>query len=126
MWNLDIGFDRPEYLLLLLLVPVLWVLSYRTLSSLGPPAADRWRSACGRWSCCWSSCALAEMQLERVSDKVTVIYLLDQSESIPRAKRELMREYVIQHVRKHRDAQRNDRAGSDRIRPGGGDRSPAV
>ena len=35
MERLTIGFDRPEYLLLLLLVPVLWVLSYRTLALLG-------------------------------------------------------------------------------------------
>ena len=35
MERLTLGFDRPEYLLLLLLVPVLWVLSYRTLASLG-------------------------------------------------------------------------------------------
>ncbi|MHB8970422.1 MAG: VWA domain-containing protein [Pirellulaceae bacterium] len=110
MWNLGIGFDRPEYLLLLLLVPVLWALSYRTLSSLG---RLRRIVAIGLRTLVLTLLvlALAELQLERISDKITVIYLLDQSESIPRIKRELMRDYVIQDVRKNRDATRNDRAG---------------
>ncbi|MHB8952507.1 MAG: VWA domain-containing protein [Pirellulaceae bacterium] len=110
MRNLNIGFDRPEYLLLLLVVPVLWVLSSRSLSALG---RLRRILAIGLRTlvCVLIVLALAEMQLERISEKITVIYLLDQSESIPRAKRELMRNYVVQDVRQHRDVQRNDRAG---------------
>ena len=55
--------------------------------------------------------ALAEIQLLQTSDKVTVIYLLDQSESIPLVKRQAMLEYTIQAVARHRDPQREDRAG---------------
>ncbi len=111
MWNLGIGFDRGAYLWLLpLLLPALWILSYRALSLLG-----RVRRVVAlvlrTLVILLVVCSLAEMQLLRVSDKVTVIYLLDQSESIPQAKRDLMREYVVRHVRAHRDARRNDRAG---------------
>ncbi len=39
------------------------------------------------------------------------MYLLDQSESIPRAKRQVMLDYVVRNVRRHRDRTRSDRAG---------------
>ncbi len=55
--------------------------------------------------------ALAGVQLVWVSDRVTVMYLLDQSESIPQAKRQVMLDYVIRSVRRHRDRAREDRAG---------------
>ena len=55
--------------------------------------------------------ALAEVQLMRTSQKVTVIYLLDQSESIPQDKRQAMLDYVVKAVAKHRKAEREDRAG---------------
>jgi len=111
MWNLGIDFDRREYLwLLLLLLPALWILSYRTLAALG---RGRRVVAIGLRTLVilLLVAALAEMQLHRISNKITVIYLLDQSESIPRGKRELMREYVVKHVREHRDSRRADRAG---------------
>ncbi len=110
MWNLELGFDRPEFLWLLLLVPVFWALSFRCLASLGH--VRRLMAIVLRTLvAALFICALAEIQLQRISDKVTVIYLLDQSESIPRTKRELMRDYVVQQVRTHRDARREDRAG---------------
>ncbi len=110
MGSRELGFDRPEYLLVLLLVPALWLVSYRTLAALGPV---RRAVALGLRTTVLLLLvlALAELQVRQVSDKVTVLYLLDQSESIPRAKRELMREFVVEHVRRHRDAERNDRAG---------------
>lgn len=46
-----------------------------------------------------------------ISDRVTVIYLLDQSDSIPRAKREVMLQHVIKSTDSHRHPQRNDSAG---------------
>ena len=110
MERLTLGFDRPEYLLLLLLVPVLWVLSYRTLASLGR-VRRLLAIALRTIVLLLIVAALSEMQLERVSEKVTVIYVLDQSESIPRAKRDLMQEYVVRDARTHRDSKRNDRAG---------------
>ena len=36
MWGLKIAFDQPWWLLLLALVPVLWIFSFRSLSGLGP------------------------------------------------------------------------------------------
>ena len=33
--NLEIGFDKPWYLALLALLPVLWLLSFRSLAGLG-------------------------------------------------------------------------------------------
>ncbi len=110
MWNLELGFDRPAFLWLLLLVPVFWAVSYRTLASLGH--VRRVMAILLRTIVVVLFIfVLAEIQLQRINDKITVIYVLDQSESIPRAKRELMREYVVQQVREHRNAQREDRAG---------------
>ncbi len=54
---------------------------------------------------------LAGVQLIRVSDRMTVIYLLDQSDSIPVAKRQLMLQYAIENVKKFRRSNREDRAG---------------
>jgi len=110
MWNLEIGFDRPAYLWLLALVPIVWLFSYRTLASLG---TFRRASALLLRTLVMALVifALAELQFQRVNDRVTVIYLLDQSASIPRAKRELMRDYVIREVHRHRRDARRDAAG---------------
>ena len=102
-------FDQPGYLLLLLLLPVIWVLSYRSLSGLGP--IRRW-VAIGLRSLVYLLIvlALAEMQFLRVNDGMTVIYLLDQSASIPQSQREAMVEYVKEAVSEQRDDTRKDRA----------------
>ena len=55
--------------------------------------------------------ALAEIQLLKTSEKLTVVYLLDQSESIPSAQRQAMLQYVVQDVAVHRDRSRGDKAG---------------
>ncbi len=110
MQNFDFGFDRPEFLWLLLMLPVFWAFSFQTLASLGN--VRRFVAILLRTLVALLFIfALAEMQFQRISDKVTVIYLLDQSESIPRPKRELMRRYVVEEVRAHRNARREDRAG---------------
>jgi uncharacterized membrane protein len=109
MLGLSDYFDQPRYLLLLLLLPLLWGLSYRSLSGLG-----RWRrlSALGLRSLVFLSVilALAEMQFLRRSDRMTVIYLLDQSASIPQVQRDAMVEYVKNSVSEYRDQDRGDRA----------------
>src|SRR5207248_9961092 len=46
--------------------------------------------------------ALAGIQLQKISDRMTVIYLLDQSESIPKPTREAMLTYVSKDIEKHR------------------------
>src|SRR5436190_9108883 len=101
MLNVNIAFDQPWWLLLLLLVPVLWIFSFRTLSGLGP---YRRLFALGFRTLVFTLLvlALAGVQLQKVSERVTVLYLLDQSESIPKPTREAMLEYVMKDVEAHR------------------------
>src|SRR5688572_14074468 len=101
MFGLKIAFDQPWWLLLLLVAPVLWVFSFRTLSGLGPyrrVVALRFRTVV----LTLLVMALAGVQLQKISERVTVIYLLDQSESIPKSVREAMLEYVMKDVSVHR------------------------
>ncbi|TWU45246.1 von Willebrand factor type A domain protein [Novipirellula aureliae] len=110
MLPFHLSFDHPAYLWLLLGLPLVWWIGYRSLAALGRFRrflAFLFRSSV--WSCV--VLALAGVQLVWVSDRVTVMYLLDQSESIPRVKRQAMLDYVTRNVRRHRDSQREDRAG---------------
>src|SRR5437762_1910614 len=115
MANLKIAFDQPWWLLLLLLVPVLWIFSFRSLSGLGPYRrlfALLFRTVVFTLLVL----ALAGIQLQKISDRVTVIYLLDQSESIPKLTREAMLEYVMKDIETHRhkgdlQSATNDKAG---------------
>lgn len=106
----EIAFDKAGYLALLAVVPLLWWFSFRSLAGLGT-----WRRLLAltlRTVVLLAIVlALAEIQLLKTSDKVTVIYLLDQSESIPLDKRQAMIQYVTKEVEKHRRADRRDRAG---------------
>jgi uncharacterized membrane protein/Mg-chelatase subunit ChlD len=105
-----LSFDNPTYLWLLLGLPLLWWIGYGALAALG-----KYRRAFALLfrSAVWVAIvfAIAGVQLVWVSDRVTVMYLLDQSESIPRAKRQVMLDYVVRNVRRHRDRTRADRAG---------------
>jgi len=108
MSNYQVEFDAPWYLLLLLLVPLLWIFSYRSLAGLG-----RWRRLValllrtGILVCLVG--ALAEINWVRRSDRLTVIYLLDQSLSIPAPQRASMIEFVNAAIDRHR--KNDDRAG---------------
>jgi hypothetical protein len=103
-------FERPWFFLLLLILPPLWLLSLNSLAGLG-----HWR----RWLAILLRtlvlllliAALAGTQWQRKTDKLTVIYLLDQSESVPRDKRDFMMRYVVEEVRAHRRAKSADMAG---------------
>jgi uncharacterized membrane protein/Mg-chelatase subunit ChlD len=108
MFNYQITFQSPWYLLLLLLVPVVWWLSFRSLGALGPV---RRALALGVRTVVMVLfiLAVAEVQMVRTSDRLTVIYLLDQSLSIPVAQRRAMIDYVNAAIEKHR--QHEDRAG---------------
>ncbi len=110
MGRFEIGFQHPWYLLLLFVIPVTWWLGLRSLAGLGP-----WRRGLAllfrSLVLLLVILALAGIQWIWSSDKLTVIYLLDQSDSIPIAKRQLMLEYAIQSVRSHRREDRQDRAG---------------
>lgn len=101
MWSLKIAFDQPWWLLLLVLVPILWIFSFQSLSGLGPYRrifALLFRTVVFTLLVL----ALAGIQLQKISDRVTVLYLLDQSESIPKPVREAMLEYVVKDVSTHR------------------------
>jgi uncharacterized membrane protein len=104
----SLAFDRPVYLALLALVPVLWWLGYRSLAGLG-----RWR----RWLALGLRSlvlllivlALADAQYQRKSDGLTVVYVLDQSLSVPAPQREQMIEFVRNSIRQHRNDAKGDR-----------------
>jgi uncharacterized membrane protein len=108
--NYKIAFAQFGYMTLLLLLPLLWRLSYKSLAGLGP--RRRFLALTAR-SLVLIACiiALAEIQVLRISQKVAVYFLLDQSESIPQSKRQWMLDYVHREVTKHRDAKRGDLAG---------------
>jgi uncharacterized membrane protein len=103
-------FNSPWYLLLLLLLPAMWWFSFHSLSGLG-----RWRRlmalALRTLVMLLLVAALAEMQYQRTSDRLTVIYLLDQSLSIPEARRGAMIAYVNASIREQRQAEKDDKAG---------------
>ncbi len=110
MGRIEVGFQHPWYLLLLLLIPLVWWLGLKSLAGLGP-----WRRsiaiALRTAVMLLVIFAIAGIQWIWSSEKLTVIYLLDQSDSIPVAKRQLMFEYAIQSVKQHRHSERQDRAG---------------
>ena len=115
MFGWTLTFEHPLWLLLLGLWPVLALLARRSLSGLS--FVQRLAALvvrCAVWGLL--VLALAGLQVQRTSDAVTVLYLLDQSESIPRPVRETMLRYVQAEVAAHRrratfGQQVEDRAG---------------
>lgn len=110
MLSYTLSFDRPYYLALLGLLPLLWWFSFRTLSGLG-----RYRRV---FALLLRSTvmtlvilALAEAQLVRKSDKLTVMFVLDHSLSVSSDQSELMREYINTAIEKQRDDIKADHAG---------------
>ena len=108
MFDYRITFESPWYLLLLLVIPVLWWFSYQGLAPLG--RLRRFLALTLRTVILLAFIvALADVQMVRISNRLTVIYLLDQSMSIPVEHRKAMIEYVNEEIRTHR--QDEDRAG---------------
>jgi len=120
MFNYQLSFGSPWYLALLALLPLLWWFSFRSLASLGRvrrAVAITLRSVV----LVLVILALADVQWVRVSDRLTVIYLVDQSLSIPAERpgagggppkmldRRAMLDYVNAAILEHR--QEDDRAG---------------
>ena len=102
--------NSPQYLWLLAVLPLVWFFSYRSLAGLGH--LRRVLALAFRTIVLLTIIfALAEFQIARTSEKVTVIYVLDQSASIPVGKRNAMMKYVVTEVAKHRNEDREDRAG---------------
>jgi len=109
MFGYDLTFESPFFLWLLALLPVLWLTSLRSLAGLGRVrrvVALALRSL----MLLILIAALAEAQLVRSTERLTVIYLLDQSDSIPAATRNEMFRYVKESWRRHRQPKREDRA----------------
>ncbi len=108
MFGYELDFQSPWYLLLLALLPLLWWFSYQSLAGLG-----RFRRilAIGARTLVLTLliCAIADIELKQSSDKLTVIYLLDQSLSIPESQRKEMIDYVNAAIREH--WREGDRAG---------------
>ncbi|MCH8922446.1 MAG: VWA domain-containing protein, partial [Planctomycetes bacterium] len=105
-----IDFQSPWYLLVLLLIPALCVFSYRRLAVLGP--VRRW-VVLGLRSLLVLLIALALADIQKVqrTERLAVIFLVDQSLSIPQQHRKTMRDYVDQAIKKHRPDLGGDLAG---------------
>jgi uncharacterized membrane protein len=105
-----LAFNSAWYLLLLALLPLVWWTGRRSLAGLG-----RWRRllalALRSLVLLLLVCALAEIQYQRARDQITVMYVLDQSLSIPEDRRAEMVDYVNASIRDQRHEERDDRAG---------------
>jgi uncharacterized membrane protein/Mg-chelatase subunit ChlD len=108
MGSYQLTFPSPWPLLLLALLPLAAWLSFRR-----PTAMGRFRRLVALGLRCLVLAllvlALADTQAVRRSDQLTVLYVLDQSLSIPPAHRRAMTDYVNEAVRRHRKGK--DRAG---------------
>ncbi len=104
----QLDFDSPWYLLLLGLGPLLWWIGRHSLGGLS--RGRRWAAILLRLAVLTALVlAAAEVRWVRKTDRLTVIYLLDQSLSIPADERAAMRRYVNELTAQHR--QGDDRAG---------------
>ncbi len=107
-YRMAIEYPGRALVLALVLVPLVWWIGYRNLASLG--AGRRLVVLLLRTAVVvLLILALAEMRAVRTSDRLTVFYLLDLSQSIPGETRAQMIEYVNQAVERHRRPR--DRAG---------------
>jgi uncharacterized membrane protein len=110
MSNISFAFEYPWLLSLLIIIPLIWFVSFTSLASLGPGrrlAALLFRSIV----MLLIIFAIAGIQWVWLSNKVSVIYVLDQSDSIDREKRDMMLKYAIDSVKAHRQGDRDDQAG---------------
>jgi uncharacterized membrane protein/Mg-chelatase subunit ChlD len=107
---MQLAFDSPWYLLLLAGLPLLWWTSFRTLAAFG---RARRAMAVGLRTAIYVLLvlALAETQWVRTSDRLTVMYLLDQSLSVSQTQTDAMVDYINRAIATQRDAAREDRAG---------------
>jgi hypothetical protein len=88
----------------------MWALSYNSLAGLGKGRrlfALLFRSLV----VLLMVMALAQAKLQQSTDRLTVMFLLDQSESVSTDKRELMLDYVYHAVKTHRREEKKDKAG---------------
>ncbi len=107
---LQVGFDRPAFLLLFLTLPAVWWFGRRSLASLG---AVRYWLAIGLRSglVVLLVLALAEVQLVRISERVAAFFLLDQSASVDRDQQRAAFAYVNAANDQHRNPAVGDMTG---------------
>ncbi|MFB3104847.1 MAG: VWA domain-containing protein, partial [Pseudomonadales bacterium] len=106
---MNIAFDSPWYLLLLVLAPIIWYFSSESLSGMG--TVRRFCALTLRTVVLLLIVgSLAEIQYRRINDRLTVIYVLDQSESIPKSQRDTMLNFVKADVSRYRNDSKRDRA----------------
>lgn len=110
MFDFRIGFEDPRFLWLLLCLPVLWWGGFQRLGVLG--RGRRWIVLTARTVVVLTIiAALSGIQLVWITDRVTVFYLLDQSDSIPMEQRRHMLDFAVRTAREHRNRARQDRVG---------------
>lgn len=104
-----LGFGAPWWLLIAVVVlPILWVWSLRRLAVLGTVRAC-WITALRSLVLLCMVLAIAEVQMVQTTGRVAVLYLLDQSQSIPAPQRQAMLDYVNAAIARHRRSE--DKAG---------------
>ncbi|PQO27557.1 hypothetical protein C5Y96_18695 [Blastopirellula marina] len=110
MTDLQFSIERPIFLLLLAIIPALWWVSWNGLAM-----GNRWRwlLANGLRSvlCILVVLTLAEVELVRTNDRLTVIYLVDRSLSIPPERLENVIDYVRSTANTFRQQVPDDRVG---------------
>ncbi len=107
-WSLD--FDAPQYLWLLALLPLFWLLSRRSLHALSP---WRRRAALGLRMLVATLLvlALAEPNWLELAHRLSVLFVVDGSSSIDQTELQDALAYVNKAAATQRDAARGDRAG---------------
>jgi uncharacterized membrane protein len=96
----SISFTRPGWLALLAVLPILVWFSRRSLSGLGPTRQTlsiTLRSVI----LILIAAALAEIQFVRFTERMTVLFLVDHSRSIPEDRQEWVRDYVSRVTQEH-------------------------
>lgn len=110
MLDYRISFESPWYLLLLGVIPLLAWWARGSLAGLGRLRA--WSAMTIRGGLiALVVLALAGIQLVRVNDGVSVLYLVDRSLSMPPDKTSAVIDYINRSAKVHRDGRRHDRAG---------------
>ena len=106
-WSVD--FDSPGYLLLLVLLPLFWFFGRRSLAALGP-----WRQRAALFLrlavATLVILALAEPNWLTLMHRLTVLFVVDASDSVRREELDSALKYV-NAAAEQRDASRGDRAG---------------
>lgn len=107
-WSID--FDAPQYLWLLVLLPLFWLVSRQSLHALG-----NWRRraalALRMIVATLLILALAEPNWLELAHRLSVLFVVDGSSSIEQTELQDALDYVNQAVATQRDEARGDRAG---------------